>query len=288
MTQAHTITTEQAKKQLTSWIDKRMGGSEPSVVMARITPDAARSILERYNTGNRSISPSLVARYTRIFNDNRWLFTGESIIFSNERLLNGQQRLTACAQSGVAFDSVIVFGVADEAFEVMDTGKKRTSGDVLSALEVPYANSVGAILRFITKWEEGHRSGSLWQPVDNDIIVEQWYKKSDVLESVHYSQKASKAKLPQPKLIASMHYLAAQKSRRDADDFFSRIVDGLGFDGRRDPAYILRNKLVAGNVGPNKIGRDAIVNLIAQAWNHHRKGTQLSNMRVIDKTPSLR
>lgn len=288
MNQTHSMTYETQKKAVTSWIGKHMKAKDPSVIMAQVTPATAKMILETYNTENRAISRSLVARYTNAMIDNRWLFTGESIIFSNTRLLNGQQRLTACVESGKSFDSVLVFGVADEAFEVMDTGKRRSAGDVLGMIGVPYSNSVSAILRFVTLWDQGHRSRQLWKPLDNDEVVTQWYQRMNVLDSVPYAQKASKAGVPMSSTIASMHYLAAQKCKRDADDFFTRVVEGLNFEGRKDPAYVLRNKLIAGSANGKQIERVALVNYVASAWNHFRKGSKITNLRAAEKVPSLR
>ena len=288
MTQTHSMNYETQKKAVTSWINKHMHSKTPTVVIAQITPATAKMILESYNTENRALSPSLVARYTKAMNDGRWLFTGESIIFSKTRLLNGQQRLTACIQANVSFDSVVVFGVDDEAFEVMDTGKKRSAGDVLGMLGVPYSNTVAAIIRFTTIWDKGTRTRQLWAPLDNDEIVLQWYQRMSTLDSVPIAQKASKAGLPMSSTIGALHWLASQKCKRDADEFFTRLVEGIGFDGRKDPAYVLRNRLIAGSVNGKQIERVTVVNFVANAWNHYRKGSKTTILRASDKVPSLR
>lgn len=288
MTQTHAMTYETQKKAVCNWIKRHMEAKEPSVLIAQVTPATAKMILESYNTENRAISPCLVARYAKAMVDSRWLFTGESIIFSRTRLLNGQQRLTACVQSGKPFDSVMVFGVADEAFEVMDTGKKRSAGDVLGMIGVPYSNTVAAIIRFTTIWDKGTRTRQLWAPLDNDEIVLQWYQRMSTLDSVPIAQKASKAGLPMSSSIGAMHWLASQKCKRDADEFFTRLVEGIGFDGRKDPSYVLRNRLIAGSVNGKQIERVTVVNFIANAWNHYRKGSKTTILRASDKVPSLR
>ena len=44
-------------------------------------------------------------------------------------MFDGQHRCESCVQSGEGFDTLIWFGVPDEAFPVTDTGAPRTASD---------------------------------------------------------------------------------------------------------------------------------------------------------------
>lgn len=94
--------------------------------------------------------------------EGKFLQTGEPIQFEgyldseDARLVNGQHRLTALAETGISMPLVVVEGIADDAQHVMDTGKKRTFADVLHMQRgVEDANAVAAIVRLGWLWDRG-------------------------------------------------------------------------------------------------------------------------------------
>jgi hypothetical protein len=61
-----------------------------------------------------------------------WRVTSQGIGFDvNGGLRDAHHRLHACIQSGVMFQSVVVFGMRTDAYEVTDTGMVRTYADRL-------------------------------------------------------------------------------------------------------------------------------------------------------------
>lgn len=96
-----------------------------------VTPDIARQILE-HNTSNRPISKREVERLKRVLESGEWRYNGEPVkISKSDRLLDGQHRLIAIAESGVSADLFLIIGLEDEVFTTLDQGRKRTGGDVL-------------------------------------------------------------------------------------------------------------------------------------------------------------
>lgn len=58
--------------------------------------------------------------------------THQGIAFDKNGILrDGQHRLTAIVDEGRDAKMVVTFGIAPEAFSVMDTGSRRTASDVL-------------------------------------------------------------------------------------------------------------------------------------------------------------
>jgi hypothetical protein len=100
-----------------------------------ITPDTARCWLENHNHGNRPIKKGVVAKYADIMLAGKWLTSPEGIIFSSSnpvRLLQGQHRLMAIAQSGVTIPMLVVRGADESVFSVLDRGAMRSAADALS------------------------------------------------------------------------------------------------------------------------------------------------------------
>lgn len=96
-----------------------------------MSPNEARWILDELNISNRSKIPSLINRLIHAINTGKWICTGQGIIFlKSGTLADGQNRLEAIAQSGVAVEICITYGVDPDAFYAMDQGKTRTATDI--------------------------------------------------------------------------------------------------------------------------------------------------------------
>lgn len=96
------------------------------------------------NTANRPTSRREVERLKRVLESGEWRFNGEAIKFSRSgKILDGQHRLAAIAETGISADVVIISGLEDEIFPTLDQGRKRTGGDVLYIRGVKHYNAVG-------------------------------------------------------------------------------------------------------------------------------------------------
>ena len=104
---------------------------EMQMTLEVITPEAAKKLLE-YNTNNRVPRRNNVAKIADDIENGRWKVTGETIKFSNTRLIDGQNRLMAVVQAGRPIKTWVARNVDDEAFAVCDTGVTRTPADILN------------------------------------------------------------------------------------------------------------------------------------------------------------
>lgn len=117
-----------------------------------ISPENAQMILDLYNVENRPRKPGNIKRYADDMANARWPLTGDTLKFSDRSLLrDGQNRLLACVFSGVPFTSHFVFGIPDAAFKLLDRGKNRDGGDVLSIAQVANAGQVSASIKWAEK-----------------------------------------------------------------------------------------------------------------------------------------
>lgn len=98
-----------------------------------ITPEIAEAMLLR-NAGNRRPTYGTVLFYARQMIDGDWRKTGQGILIDeNGRLLDGQHRLWAVLQTGVAVWLYVVTGIESSGnmFAFIDASKARTAADSL-------------------------------------------------------------------------------------------------------------------------------------------------------------
>lgn len=100
--------------------------------LEHITPDRAAELLAR-NTHNRPISRPYVREIMRELEEGRWKVTHQGVALSDDgQLLDGQHRLTAIVESGIAADMLVAEGVVRDAFDAIDQHRKRTGGQILA------------------------------------------------------------------------------------------------------------------------------------------------------------
>ena len=109
----------------------------------------SRHVINKLSQRNRTMKPSRIKRYAKAMTDGAFLDDGETIKFGESGFLrDGQNRMAACSRSGAQFESLTVFGVREDAFAVMDTGKPRNGGDVLHITGKPNPVSRASAIRW--------------------------------------------------------------------------------------------------------------------------------------------
>jgi len=98
--------------------------------------------------GNRRLGRSWVQRLKLIIEDGRFRLTHQAGAFdTNGDLRDGQHRLFAVAETGIAIDMPFAFGVSPSAFPAMDVGSRRKGAQFLELDGVKNANIVQAFVR---------------------------------------------------------------------------------------------------------------------------------------------
>lgn len=115
-----------------------------------ITPLLAEHILLSLNSSNRPRRSNSVKQYADDMASGRWRLTGDTIKFGKSGILrDGQHRLAACVRAGVTFETFVLFGIEDDAFAVIDTGRKRQGDDTFSVAGIPNASQAAAAVRWV-------------------------------------------------------------------------------------------------------------------------------------------
>lgn len=113
-----------------------------------VTPEMAKDWLERATSRQRKMSNVVVRDYAKEMKGGYWQLNGESIKFDvNGAMIDGQHRLKAYIKSDTPFQTVVMHGMQNDAFETIDTGKMRSGGDIFHILGHSDPNVLAGITR---------------------------------------------------------------------------------------------------------------------------------------------
>lgn len=258
-------------------------GSKSLAEKWTITPEIAGEILSTWNDRNRPMSKGLVSQYAGSIAAGRWKFTGEPIIFSSVRLIDGQHRLAACVHAGVAIEALVVFGAPDDAFPFIDVGKTRAASDVFAINGVKNAKLMAAAIQWVIGYERNilgtASTGHMLTRMDREELYQAYLGHEKLQDSAWVGSLFAPTRLASPSTIVAIHYLAARKSKKEADEFFRKVAEGLGFGGKKDPAYRLYQRLIDTATSQEKLGRKQLAALVIKAWNANRLGRDVGTLK---------
>lgn len=104
------------------------GQHAPTNGRVLVTPEMATEWLKA-NRSNRHVNKNGVARASAAIKSGRWKFNGQTVIFSvTWRLLDGQHRLMAIVEAGIAVEVLVWTGITDDAMVTIDTGVAGARG----------------------------------------------------------------------------------------------------------------------------------------------------------------
>jgi hypothetical protein len=242
------------------------------------TPEIAAWVMDTYNEGNRPKKPMNIKRYAEDMKNDKWGLTGDTIKFSDEgKLRDGQNRMMACVRSGSSFTSHTVFGINDELFHVMDTGKTRGASDVLSIAGYTNTNNLASALRwaYILKNDPNSRLG-----VSNELILELVRGDyAEVCDSMPAGTRLYNQYNHPIGQMAALHWFLSGVNKELADSFFDDWSSGKS-NGRARVVGRLQSALA--RVKDSNHGRihDTIrAAMIIKGWNlyyNKRKGSDKS------------
>jgi hypothetical protein len=121
-----------------------------NIQQVTMTPEWARDLL-RNNGHNRSCRKMLVDQIRKDIEDGRWFLTPQTVsVAENGQLLDGQHRLMAIANSGIAVQLMLATGCDPSCFRAIDSGVSRSAGDILKIDGAGGGNdSTAAVIRMV-------------------------------------------------------------------------------------------------------------------------------------------
>lgn len=239
--------------------------------MTTISPARAAELL-RGNKNNRRASGPLVTRYARDMYAGHWQPNGSAIVLNGDgSLLDGQHRLMACIEAGVAFETLLIRVVSSDAMATIDTGRSRRLSDVLAMRGEKNARTLAAVLRQAMIW------GTTVPPAIPFRNARSNPSPSELLELLERYPEARDATLianrPHPRGMSggvvgalALNLIVSVDDRACVDGFFNAVMQGEG--DTSSAAYSLWHSLVkrAGEVN-NKPDTSWYLALMIKAWN---------------------
>jgi hypothetical protein len=245
-----------------------------------VTPEIAGWLLD-LNTENRPLDHKGVDRFRSILRDGKWLNTGEPVIVSREGVLNdGQHRLTAVRDGGIAAELDVRFGISRAAFVATGTGRRRTAGQVLAIQGHNHTNCQAAIARLLRHYDAVQMAQFRAQVETGEIVR--------IIESDerigHIAAKLQRFKIGQARSgsFGFVLVVAARTAPMDRVlEFAALVSEGLTQDeanaGRR-----LHDRLLNAALKHEHISQLDVAVLAVRAWNAWVEGRSIQAFRIVE------
>jgi len=259
-----------------------------------VTPAQAQAWLDNEGA-NRRLKKRTVERYAAFMLRGEWRMTAEPIkLDAQASVRDGQHRLAAIVLSGMTVPLLVIRGVTEDAFDVMDTGKARTPADVLSIHG--YTTTVGkaaAIRSLILIERQGHVNPSTVAAralYSGPVVLAYAQQHPEIEETYPLAQTLAAAGLQGgPGTWAAALTLLWRIDQDATREMVRYLLSGAGMNAGH-PLLALRNRAVNRDArlytrGPE--GRQELLGMIIKAWNAWRQGESLTRLTWRPKEPSL-
>lgn len=253
---------------------------KPEIML--VTPALAEKWLEG-NTHNRPVKDGLVNEYASQMKRKLWLLNGEAIIFDHSgRLMDGQHRLWACITSETSFETLVVRGVDPEVFTTIDTGAKRTAGDVLHiAGHTKYVTTLAAASMICLEYihdvikAKGKIDSRKNRSITRKDVLKYVEKNPRLMRWVEMSRTHRGWTATYSSTIAAVLYLGSNKFPQKAEEFMHGWLSGESLT-IKSPILALRNRLAT----EKRLAKSVRVGLVASAWNAYASGRELTIIKA--------
>lgn len=254
-----------------------------STTTETITPKMAESWLEKNSDDNRSVRDHHVQLLAKEMKEGRWKLNGEAIIFDyNGRLLDGQHRLYASFTYGHAFETVVVRGVDPAAFQTLDSGMKRSAGDVLKKAGIAYGKLTAAAVRLVHFYETGrkdHLAVARMSNAETLVMVERYPRIVDAVAEV--GPKDALSRLCSQTAVAAFAYFAIEADSATATEFLDALATGENLR-RGDPRLTCRNYFINLKQGGRRLHHRIHLALLIKAWNASYENRDMTVLKFVD------
>lgn len=258
---------------------------EPWGQLETIDAPYARELLAT-NVRNRRVSKYFLSYLKGILQRGEWVINGDTIRISREmKLLDGQHRLRAVAETGIPIRTFVIYGLDPAAQLAMDQGKKRTNADQLDLYDEPDTSTLASALSWYQRYEENHMVDtgphSKQTPHQAVALLD---ANPDMRASLRWGNLANRSGLGLPPGVsAAVHYILAQKDREEADEFFYRLSEGVNVPPN-SPLYILRRTFLRNaqrTAAEGRLPRTHIAAYIIKAWNAQRRNQEIKLLKYL-------
>lgn len=259
-----------------------MASNELNISTQTITPQMAKEWLAQ-NTHNRRISKGLVASLARDIKAGNWQLNGDAIRFNCDgMLIDGQHRLLACVAADAKIKSIVITNLPKVAQETLDSGRRRTPGDVLQLRGYSMANMMAATANRLMDVKNGTR---IFRPTTSEVtaFVEARPNLVGCIENVYNSYPVYAS------VLGAVYYIGrhVMRGKRDeADAFIATMQTGeAAYD--ENPAHKFREKLIRMRAAKQTLRNWELLCSTLRIWDAFAQGETMKNIYFTDEMPDV-
>ena len=241
------------------------------VKIETITPELAKRILEKNYKKQRSVRKSHCTYLAKEMREGRWRVNGETIVFSEKgTLINGQHRINAVVQSGVACDFLVVRDIPEDYFNTMDKVAPRNGADALTI--AGFKNSAYKAAAAQIFWRStynrklpGHINRS--DKPANSEILDLVKESNSALDMIHPTLKSLHKSCGLNVSVSGGAFLilSSISSIEEAKEFLIKMSNG---DSK--VLMMFRDRMVNNLISQSKLPNSSILALLIKTWNYYR------------------
>lgn len=251
--------------------------------METITPERAAAMLAKNSPNNRPTSPRNIEVLAEAMLRGEWQEHSQFVLSTDGTLLDGQHRCLAIMRSGVTVRASVIQGCPPDYMETIDTGKKRTMGDVLHFRGEKNARALAAALMNLWRIESGTMRNN--RAATNKQLLEVLERHPSIREHVGLSTSQSINRIGvgiPPAVTGTLHYLFHQIDPEDCRVFFEGLTTGADL-ATGSPILALRQRLETAKNNSGKAVRGVRPAVAAawtiKAWNAWRQGREVAQIK---------
>jgi hypothetical protein len=273
-------------RRMKKWLENHIlnGKDKWHAIVVTVTPVLARLLLLK-NPINRPYSRRGRNELQQDMEKGRFVFNGESIVISKiGNVLDGQHRLDSIVKTGVPIETVMVFGVEDEARFTIDTGRNKSVSNFLAMKGRDYTQVTGAAMGYWLMWKE-HNTFDLSHnsAPSKAAILEACDKHPGIDDSAAFTYPCMQT-VRGHAVLTFIHFALWKKfGRAEADEFLTKVIFGEDLH-RGHPIWYCRNRL-------HKMDRTTRahtkVELLFKVWNAYRNKQGVEHCKITGKFPKL-
>jgi hypothetical protein len=262
----------------------------PPLAVETITPNMAEDLLTA-NRKNRNMRAPRVAQLAETMKRGEWSLNGETIKVADDgTLIDGQHRLQAVVESGVAIQSLVIRGLPLEVQDTVDTGRRRRLADVLTIEGYSDSHALGAAVSMLHRFRNGSRIDYSHATAPSpQQALELIRAEPEIEESVKVARRVTKAVGGPIGVFSALHRLFMEIDPEPAEEFYAKLAKGSNLDDE-DPVLHLRNQLARPRQDRNYAqSPHHIAALTIKAFNMRRAGRQIELLffRKTEKFPTI-
>lgn len=213
-----------------------------------LTPELATQLLER-NQMNRPLKDRHVARIAKQIKEGKWKFNGDTIKLSDdEDVLDGQHRLWAVIEAKTPVQTLIVYGIAKDAFATIDTIRAQRTGSDIVALSgtTRHRQYIAGALTWMLRWQRGIMTTYL-APVNKieNSDVEAAFKAHPMIAAA-VDETIRLRTMCNPGIMGFLYYVITNRNAGLAERMLMTLANPAGVSVD-DPFYRLRVHMVTEN-----------------------------------------